>query len=375
MELFKVKEIRYQAVITSDHIEVAYKIIRKNTKHREKLFRYEMFYLSNIIQIKWLLEMKKYKHEPYNIFLIQEPKYRIIMSEQLKDKIINHLISNYVLSPLIDPLLVSSNVATRKNKGTKAGIKYLEKYILELKQKHEKIYVLKCDIKKYFYNIDHEILLHKVSKIVKDKDLFQIIQNIVYSINEFNVNEEIKKAVTKEIERLKKNKHIDQNRIKELENIPMYKEGKGLPIGNMSSQLLAILYLNDLDHFIKEKLHIKYYIRYMDDFLLFHYDKEYLKKCLMQIYLFLQKEELELNKKTQIYDLSKGVNFLGYRFILKGQKLYQLMSGQNKRKISRKLNWLKKRNSKHYEPVKASYKGYFMHCKSKGFLDKHKWYS
>ena len=123
MELFKVKEIRYQAVITSDHIEVAYKIIRKNTKHREKLFRYEMFYLSNIIQIKWLLEMKKYKHEPYNIFLIQEPKYRIIMSEQLKDKIINHLISNYVLSPLIDPLLVSSNVATRKNKGTKSGIR------------------------------------------------------------------------------------------------------------------------------------------------------------------------------------------------------------------------------------------------------------
>ena len=110
-------------------------------------------------------------------------------------------------------------------------------------------------------------------------------------------------------------------------------------------------------------------------FLLFHYDREYLKKCLMQIYLFSNIFELELNKKTQIYDLSKGVNYLGYRFILKGQKLYQLMSGQNKRKISRKLNRLKKRNSKHYEPVKASCKGYFMHCKSKGFLDKNKWYS
>ena len=87
----------------------------------------------------------------------------------------------------------------------------------------------------------------------------------------------------------------------------------------------------------------------------------------MQIYLFLQKEELELNKKTQIYDLSKGVNFLGYRFILKGQKLYQLMNGQNKRKISRKLNRLKKRNSKHYEPVKASLKVTLCIVKVKAF--------
>ena len=375
MGLFKMKEISYQKIITLENIEDAYYIIRKNTKHRQKLLNYEMFYLSNIVHIKWVLEMKKYKHDAYNIFLIQEPKYRIIMSERLKDKIVNHLISKYALLPVIELKLISTNVATRKNKGTKAAVMYFKKYVEELKNKYDKIYVLKCDIKKYFYTIDHNILFNKVKKLLQDEDILAIVKDIIDSTDVLEVNEEIKKNINREILRLKANKNVDMKRIKELESMPLYKKGKGLPIGNMSSQLLAILYLNDLDHFIKEKLHVKQYIRYMDDFLLFHYDREYLKKCLMQIYLFLQKEELELNKKTQIYDLSKGVNFLGYRFILKGQKLYQLMSGQNKRKISRKLNRLKKRNSKHYEPVKASYKGYFMHCKSKGFLDKHKWYS
>ena len=121
---------------------------------------------------------------------------------------------------------------------------------------------------------------------MQDEDILAIVKDIIDSTDVLEVNEEIKKNINREILRLKANKNVDMKRIKELESMPLYKKGKGLPIGNMSSQLLAILYLNDLDHFIKEKLHVKQYIRYMDDFLLFHYDREYLKKCLMQIYLF-----------------------------------------------------------------------------------------
>lgn len=96
----------------------------------------------------------------------------------------------------------------------------------------------------------------------------------------------------------------------------MYKTGKGLPIGNMSSQILAIYYLNKLDHFIKEKLKVKYYIRYMDDFILIHHDKEYLKYCLSEIKQELAKLKLQLNNKTTISEIHQGVNFLGYRFLL-----------------------------------------------------------
>ena len=257
MGLFKMKEISYQKIITLENIEDAYYIIRKNTKHRQKLLNYEMFYLSNIVHIKWVLEMKKYKHDAYNIFLIQEPKYRIIMSERLKDKIVNHLISKYALLPVIEPKLISTNVATRKNKGTKAAVMYFKKYVGELKNKYDKIYVLKCDIKKYFYTIDHNILFNKVKKLLQDEDILAIVKDIIDSTDVLEVNEEIKKNINREILRLKANKNVDMKRIKELESMPLYKKGKGLPIGNMSSQLLVILYLNDLDHFIKEKLHVK----------------------------------------------------------------------------------------------------------------------
>ena len=190
---------------------------------------------------------------------------------------------------------------------------------------------------KDFYTIDHNILFNKVKKLLQDEDILAIVKDIIDSTDVLEVNEEIKKNINREILRLKANKNVDMKRIKELESMPLYKKCKGLPIGNMSSQLLAILYLNDLDHFIKEKLHVKQW------FFAFPLWSRIFKKMFnANIFIFAKRR----------IRTTKGI-----------------------RKISRKLNRLKKRNSKHYEPVKASYKGYFMHCKSKGFLDKHKWYS
>lgn len=257
-------KLKYEDVITDEHIKCAYQIIKKNTKHREKLLRYEMFYLSNILSIEYLLKEKRYTHGAYNIFLIQEPKYRIIMSENLSDKIVNHLISKYILQPTILPILISSNVATRKNKGSHAALNYFKYYVNKSKNQSSKIYILKCDIKKYFYNIDHEILLNQMKKLVEDQNILKLLENIIKSTDTFKINEKIKNIVNQEIERLQKNANVDKNRIIELNNIPMYKKGKGLPIGNMTSQIFALLYLNDLDHYIKKELNIKYYIRYMD---------------------------------------------------------------------------------------------------------------
>ena len=117
--------------------------------------------------------------------------------------------------------------------------------------------------------MDKEILKEKVSKKIKDKEALEIVNKIIDS------------------------------------------EENGLGIGNMTSQVLAVFYLNDLDHYIKEKLHIKYYVRYQDDFLLFHESKEYLKYCLMKIKEFLAKEKLKLNRKSRIYKSTNNYIFLG----------------------------------------------------------------
>jgi len=135
-----VKKIKYDDVVTFEHIKDAYSILRRNTRHCQKLLRFEMFYFSNLFAIEMILKRRSYVHGKYHVFLIREPKYRLIMSEGLSDRIVNHLVSKYVLQPTIYPLLVSSNVATRKGKGTSAAIHYFKYYVNRLKLKFEDIY-------------------------------------------------------------------------------------------------------------------------------------------------------------------------------------------------------------------------------------------
>lgn len=361
----------YEDLVDIDKIKAMYQIIRTNTKNRGKLHKFELFYASNIISILATLKKYSYNHSHYNVFLVHEPKYRIIMSEIMSDKIINHLISNYVLMPGIYPHLIEQNVATREGKGTKEGIKYVKKYINKLKINHDKIYVLKCDIKKYFYSINHELILEKVKRFITDEEVYNIIKNIIDSTDQEYVNISISRVVNKEIERIQKMNILDKElKIAELKRIPRYEKGKGLPIGNMTSQILAIYFLNDLDHYIKEKLHCKYYIRYMDDFIIFDYDKERLKELKIIIEEKLKDFKLELNKKTNIYDLNHGFGFLGYNFILKGQKLVIKINSQTKRRIKKKMRHLRKVNATNYDQVKASYMGYLQVAHTKNLLKK-----
>ena len=187
------------------------------------------------------------------------------------DKIVNHLVSRYILYPAILPCLIDKNVASRKGLGTKAGLMAAKEFHRICKVKYGKYYILKCDISKFFASIDKDILKEKVKRKIKDKDALKIVFDIIEG---------------------------DKNT-------------KGLGIGNMTSQILAIFYLNDMDHYIKEDLKIKYYVRYQDDFLLFHESKEYLKECLKKIKKFLEKEKLCLNSKSMILTSNNNFAFLG----------------------------------------------------------------
>lgn len=367
--------ISYDDIVSINKIKDVYDGIYKNTCHKAKLVRFELTKTSNIVKIYNTLKNKHYNHLKYNIFIIKEPKYRIIMSELMYDKIVNHLISKYVLIPTLSRKLIEQNVATRTGKGSKEGIRYMKKYINSIKENYDNVYILKCDISKYFYNIDHEILINKLSHENFDKDILRVLINIISSTNNDYINDLIDSSISREVSHLEDMNIYDlELRKKQLYSLPRYRKGKGLPIGNETSQLLAIYYLNELDHYIKEQLHIKYYVRYMDDFILIHHDKEYLKKCLNLINKKLSYLKLSLNKKTQIYNLKSGVNFLGYKFILKNRKLVILLNNQTRKKIKRKLRKARKNNINFYKKSLASYNGYFKVSTTNNFVYKNKFF-
>lgn len=324
-------------------MELYKKQVSANTKNKRKIYKFEEFYTANITNVFNMIEDENYQVSEYNIFLIRDPKYRIIMSQKMNDKIINHVMAD-ILIKVLEPSLIDTNVATRKNKGTHFGIKYLKKYMNELKG--DTVYALKFDISKYFYSIDHEILFDLLKRKIKDKDSLDVIWKIIKSTDSDYVNRRIQFLKDKELGKIQKMNILDNHYkkvIKEIKHIPLYKKGKGLPIGNMTSQIMAIYYLNDLDHFIKEKLHIRYYIRYMDDGILLSHDKEYLKYCLKKIEEVVSMYKLKLNDKTKIINVSKeGLDFLGFRFYIWNDKIIMKVRKDTKKRFKRKMSLIKK---------------------------------
>lgn len=310
----------------------------KNIKNKKKLYNFEKFKMLNINEA--LNKINNFDKEIYNIFLIKEPKERIIMSLNLKDKLINHYIARKVLIPKLEKYLDIRNTATRKNMGTSYAIKLLKKY-LNINKKHKNLYVLKLDISKYFYNIDHNKLKNML-KDKLDKDEYDIVSKIIDSTDKDYVNKNIKKL---------------KNKNPSLKSIPYYKKGKGIPIGGLSSQILSTYYLSEVDYYIIHNLKIKYMIRYMDDYILINKNKEYLKYCLKKIKGKLNKYGLKLNKKkTQIINVKNSFIFLGYNFKIKNNKIIFNISNSVKHKINKNI----KQKTKLYKNKKIKFNKFFL---------------
>ena len=322
----------YDKVLDLDVIRDMYSKVRRTTKNKSKIERFDDFYTCNIASIYDTLLNRTYNPGRYNIFLISEPKIRVIMSTSIFDKLINHLVARYFLINVLEKDLIDENIATREGFGTKYGIDLIKKYLNEIKKETSDIYFLKFDISKYFYNIDHDILKSLIRRRIKDKDVLDILDKIIDSTDMEYVNDEIN-----QLKNNKMNNTSDINIIKEIESIPIYKKGKGLPIGNMTSQFLAIYYLNELDHFIKEELGIKYYIRYMDDGVLINKDKEYLKYCLKEIENMLNKYKLKLNNTPSINHIKNSLDFLGFRFYIKDNRVILLLRNSTKKRFKKKI--------------------------------------
>ena len=227
----KKKNNLYSNIIDIKKIKLMYdKRIRLNTKNKRKLEKFEQHEVSNITYIKNILENKSYKPGKYNIFIIKEPKVRLIMSQNIIDKIINHVVSEYFLVQVYDNTLIDTNIATRKNKGTHYGIKLLKKYLNNIKNKD--FYVLKFDIEKYFFNLDHNIIKKLVRNKIKDQDVIRIIDNIIDSTNEEYVNKTIEKIKQKEIVKINNSNSLNKEKhINDINKIPYYIKGKAYLLG------------------------------------------------------------------------------------------------------------------------------------------------
>lgn len=331
-------------------------------RNKSKVDKFELYKTEHIINIKNRLMNNNLSFGKYNIFMITDPKCRIVMAQEIEDKIINHLIAEHILVKTFEPIYTNSMCATRIGKGTLYGVKLLKKYLYEMKYKYDNFYVLKLDISKYFYSIDHSVLKRILNDNIKDKDALRVLFGIIDSTNHNYVNDNIIKLKNNRINYLNKlNIHNKDKLISEVKEIPLYKYGKGLALGNLTSQAFGLIYLYEINHFIREKLHISYLVNFMDDFIILHNDKEYLKYCLGVITDKLRSEyKLELNpKKTKIDNIKNGIDFLGYRFYIRNNHIILKLRNGTKKNIKKKISKIKNNEVDNDSLIKSlnSYKG------------------
>lgn len=276
----------------------AYVKAKRGKSHNNSCARFQLMNLEGIHTLKRQLENRVYSIKQYNEFTIYEPKERIIRSCAFKDKVVQHCLCDEILHPRLANEFVKTNYAGQVGKGTHFGMDCLKEHMMRFYDMHGLDgWILKCDITKFFYQIDHEVLKDIVDYHFPDE--YTMWLNHLF---------------------------IDST------------EGLGLPLGNQVAQVYALLMLNGMDHMITGELGIELYGRYMDDFYLILHDKEYLKWCLECIREMVGSMGLSLNGKTQIVPFKCGVGFLGFHhYITPGGKYIRKLKGENKRKIKKRL--------------------------------------
>jgi retron-type reverse transcriptase len=288
----------FEKVFDFGNLYTAFRKARLGKRGKESVAKFEANLMEALIFLSEHLKNKTYRLSPYNCFYVYEPKKRLVMSNAFKDKVVQHSLCDNIIEPVFQKNFILDNYAVQVGKGTHYGLnrlrEFMRSYFFSRKAKTDADrktaglppmrteygnyadgWVLKCDISKYFYSIPHEKLKEMVRKYLKDPDVLWLTEMIIDST-----------------------------------------DCPGIPIGNQSSQWFAIAYLNEFDHFIKEKLRVKYYGRYMDDFFLIHEDKNYLRHCRAEIENYLGGLGLKLNTKTNIFPLRNGIDFCGFHSYL-----------------------------------------------------------
>jgi retron-type reverse transcriptase len=273
---------KYDTIITIEKLLKAWQEFLRDKKDRKDVILFQAKLMDNIFDLHNDLKNKTYTHGGYIAFNISDPKPRIIHKATVRDRLLHHLIYQE-LYEYFDSKFIHDSYSCRLEKGTHKAINRFRDFHRKVSKNNTKTcFVLKCDIRKFFANIDHKILKKILEKHIKDKNILWLFSQVIDS---FSSNP-----------------------------IGLAYGVKGLPLGNLTSQLLVNIYMNEFDQFVKRELKIKYYIRYADDFLILNDDKNYLEKSLLKISDFLKKK-LKLNlhpDKVFIKTIASGIDFLGW---------------------------------------------------------------
>ena len=298
----------FQQICLFENLLSAARKAQRGKRFQDEVARFNFHLESELYRLQEELQTRTYQPGAYHEFHIYEPKLRKISAAPYRDRVVHHALCN-VIEPILDRTFIFDSYACRKGKGTHKAVNRFTEF------SRKNTYVLKCDIKKYFPSIDHGILKTLFRRKVRDAQTLWLMDLIVDSSNP-------------------------------QEYVHAYFEGddlltslhrqRGIPIGNLTSQFFANIYLNGFDHFVKETLKCRYYIRYVDDFVVLDNDKARLHavKASMEGYLAQVRLKLHPNK-CQIFPVEDGTDFLGYRIFPTHRRLRQSSVTRARRRLRR----------------------------------------
>jgi RNA-directed DNA polymerase len=309
----------FEDIISVDNLLSAWQEFIKGKRERKDVQEFSFRLMDNILELHKDLADFTYKHGNYQAFNISDPKPRNIHKASVRDRLLHHAIYR-ILYPFFDRTFISDSFSCRLNKGTHKSINRFRSFAYKASKNNTKTcWVLKCDIKKFFANIDHRILIEILSEYISDKKILCLLGRVICSFS----------SASKEV---------------------------GLPLGNLTSQLFVNVYMNEFDRFVKHKLKAKYYVRYADDFVVLSEDKKWLENQIQLIKDFLS-ENLKLDlhpDKVFIKTLYSGVDFLGWihfpnhrivRTVTKRKIIKIIRENQNLETINSYLGLIKHGNS------------------------------
>lgn len=295
----------------------AYFDARKNKRNTINQLAFEKNLESNIFSLADEIISGFYSPRPSICFIVNQPVKREIFAADFRDRVIHHYIYNHI-SPVFEKVFINDSYSCRKEKGTHYGIKRIDHFIRSCSKNYSRdCYILKLDIKGYFMAMNRNILFEKVKKeIFKTSNKVDFdIQLVTQLIQQTIFNDPTRNCTVKGLQK-------DWAGLPKSKSLFHARQNCGLPIGNLTSQLFGNVYLNDFDHWVKKSLGIRYYGRYVDDFILIHEDKSYLQSLIKPIAEYLDNElNLQLHpNKIYLQHYSKGVKYLGA--VIKPHRIY-----------------------------------------------------
>ncbi|MCF8457836.1 MAG: reverse transcriptase/maturase family protein [Bacteroidales bacterium] len=309
--------LRDEYWLNKEDLFKAYYDCRKNKRNSKKALEFEIGFESKLLELYEEIIAGNYAPKPGYCFIVKKPVKREVFAPDFRDRIVHHLLF-YYLSPVFEKTFINDSYSCRKGKGTHYGIKRIDHFIRSCSDNYRRdCYILKLDVQGYFMGIDRKFFFDKIkTQLDMCSESFHFDVNLVlHLLNKVIFNDATKNCIIK-------------GHRKDWQGLPAAKSlfnqpsGKGLPIGNLTSQLFGNIYLNEFDHFVKKDLGIRYYGRYVDDFILIHPNKKYLSSLIPPISDYLNNNlKLTLHPhKVYLQHFAKGVKYLGA--VIKPNRMY-----------------------------------------------------